>query len=183
MLDYETLHKLLTHDPDIGNLLWKSRGKDMFRNEKLWLDWNEKNSNQPAITAICNGYRYGSILGKNHLAHRVIWLMENKEIPNIVDHINSNRIDNRIVNLRNVDITNNNRNLTMPSTNTSGVVGVSFYKSRNKWQAKIWNDNKVITLGRFDNFEDAVAARKKAEIEYGYHENHGKKNKIGVAEC
>ena len=147
----------------------------MFKREEDYIQWNEENSGQFALMNESKGYLEGSLLGKTVKAHRILWQMEFNEIPNIVDHINSIRSDNRIVNLRNVDLTENNRNLSMPKTNTSGVIGVSYSKSRGKWQAKIWNENKCIFLGRFDDFEKAVEVRKEAEIFYGYHENHGKK--------
>jgi len=58
--------------------------------------------------------------------------------------------------------------------NTSGTMGVSWYKDRKKWYARISSDDEVIFLGMFDHKEDAIAARKAAEVKYGYHPNHGK---------
>lgn len=57
-------------------------------------------------------------------------------------------------------------NKRMDARNTSGKTGVRFHEKSGKWEAKIGKDNKSIWLGRFDSFEDAVAAREEAEIKY-----------------
>ncbi|EOA5908665.1 AP2 domain-containing protein, partial [Salmonella enterica subsp. enterica serovar Brandenburg] len=62
--------------------------------------------------------------------------------------------------------------------NTSGALGVWREKRRNKWVAEIKVDRRKIHLGQFDNFDEAVAARKDAEVKYGLHENHGKKRGV-----
>lgn len=92
-----------------------------------------------------------------------------------IDHINHVRTDNRIVNLRKASNTENSRNASIGSNNTSGALGVWFEKRRNAWVAEIKVDRRKIHIGQFDAFEDAVAARKAAEVKYGFHENHGKK--------
>lgn len=86
---------------------------------------------------------------------------------NQVDHINHDTTDNRKTNLRIVSARNNGINKSIQSNNTSGVKGVSWHKGINKWIARIsYSPNKRITLGSFDNFEDAVIARKAAEQKY-----------------
>lgn len=86
----------------------------------------------------------------------------------LIDHKygEESRHDNRKLNLRVATRLENNRNHKICSTNTSGVTGVCWDKSRNKWFAQITVNNKNIHLGRFDNFEDAVKARKEAEEKY-----------------
>lgn len=76
-----------------------------------------------------------------------------------VDHINRDTLDNRKQNLRICTTFENNQN---QGTNKSGCVGVCWDKSRNKWRVMIGK----INIGRFDNFEDAVKARKQAELTY-----------------
>jgi len=83
-----------------------------------------------------------------------------------VDHIFHKEYDNRKKELRLVNKTQNQMNKSMQSNNTSGVVGVTWDKSRDKWMAKINVYNKCINLGRFDKFDNAVRARKEAEIKY-----------------
>lgn len=85
-----------------------------------------------------------------------------------IDHINgfNSRNDNRKNNLRQCTHSENLCNYTIPSNNTSGIIGVSFDKKYNTWKAYINKDCKKIHLGTFYNFEDAVKARLKAEKEY-----------------
>jgi hypothetical protein len=112
---------------------------------------------------------------KLYLAHRLVWLYITGTFPkNDIDHINQDGTDNRLVNLRNVTDIENTRNKKCHSNNTSGVMGVHFHKSHNKWRARISTTEKRIHLGNFNTKEEAIAARLAAEIELGYHENHGK---------
>lgn len=87
-----------------------------------------------------------------------------------VDHINRNQLDNRKCNLRIVCQNENNKNrsfynMKIYSTNKSGVTGVYWSKTHNKWCASIGFDKKQKHLGFFDSIEDAVEVRIKAEIE------------------
>lgn len=83
-----------------------------------------------------------------------------------IDHINFNTLDNRKQNLR---ICTNAQNLQhrskLTSLNTSGYHGIYFDKSRNKWKVEIQCNKKRITVGRFENIEEAISARKKYEEE------------------
>lgn len=83
-----------------------------------------------------------------------------------VDHKNHNILDNRKSNLRICTAQKNNRNKSISNHNTSGVTGVSWYNNEHKWGAYITINNKHISLGRYNNFEDAVKARKEAEKKY-----------------
>lgn len=110
-------------------------------------------------------HRSNGYCGANHniLLHRIIMNVKNGEY---VDHINGNRLDNRKQNLRICTNQENNFNKGLYSHNTSGVTGVSWDKSRNKWEVSIKINQKKINLGRFENFNDAVNKRKDAEIIY-----------------
>jgi len=94
--------------------------------------------------------------------------------PNQIDHIDGDRANNSLHNLRDVTNQINSMNIKIPSSNTSGHIGVCWDKSRNKWLAHITVDQKLKNLGRFINKEDAVKVRKEAERIYRYHENHGR---------
>ncbi|MGO5114894.1 hypothetical protein ACTQ33_07655 [Candidatus Avoscillospira sp. LCP25S3_F1] len=82
-----------------------------------------------------------------------------------VDHKNRKRYDNRKNNLRCCSYAENNRNRGLRSTNSSGVIGVSFDKRRKKWTASITFNSRKIFIGRFENKEDAIMAHLKKEIE------------------
>ncbi len=81
----------------------------------------------------------------------------------IIDHIDRNGLNNRIGNLRVADKQINARNAKLREDNTSGVCGVTFDRSRGKWLAQMHVRGRNVHFGRFDDFADAVAARKKGE--------------------
>lgn len=84
----------------------------------------------------------------------------------LVDHINHNSLDNRRKNLRICTYQQNNMNVSVSKRNKSGVVGVSFHKASKKWAARIKLNKKDIWLGSFEFIEDAIKARREAEIKY-----------------
>jgi len=124
-----------------------------------------------------SGYLQTQIDGKLYMVHRLIWIMKHGDIPKDieVDHINHDRCDNRIENLRLVTRRENNKNRSLSKTaNTSGVVGVHWITRLKRWGSQIKVDGQSVWLGSFVEFSDAVNARKNAEVLYGFHENHGK---------
>lgn len=124
------------------------------------------------------GYMRISVDGKHYLLHRIAWLIMTGDWPtDQIDHINGNRSDNRWINLRQADNKENSRNQSLRSTNKSGVVGVNWIQKLNKWRAQITVDGKPIHLGVFSEISDAKDARKKAEKNFGFHENHGRSPK------
>ena len=119
------------------------------------------------------GYLETSIGGKRFLIHRLIWIYITGNLPDQVDHINHDRLDNRWVNLREVSNTTNIKNCSLSSNSTTKINGVNLIKSTNKYRAYITVNKKQIHLGVFDDINDAIAARKQADIDYGFHVNHG----------
>lgn len=91
-----------------------------------------------------------------------------------VDHVNGVRDDNRISNLRIATPEDNARNKKQGALNKSGSMGVYWVKADRKWRVRIGVNGKYVSVGVFSNLEDALEARKTAEIKYGYHENHGR---------
>ncbi|MCK4830546.1 HNH endonuclease [bacterium] len=121
-----------------------------------------------------NGYLQVRIDGRAYLSHRLACLYMTGRWPkNQMDHINHIRTDNRWSNLREATQQENLKNKSMQKNNKSGVNGVHWRKSNNKWRSKIIVNRKELYLGEYDNFDDAAAVRKEAEIKYGFHENHG----------
>lgn len=103
---------------------------------------------------ICHG-------GKFYYAHRIAWILFHKrKIPKqfVIDHINGNGTDNRIENLRVCNMKENARNQRPQKSNTSGYRGVSFVRSRNKYKAYIFVNNKQIHIGYFQKAFDAAIA-------------------------
>ena len=180
-LSVKTLHDLLICDYETGLLTWRKRDASLFKDGKYpakraCKTFNTRFAGKPAFTAIKGGgYLCGIILGEPYLTHRVVYAMAKGYWPNgEIDHINGVKTDNRPVNLRDVNRTANNRNAASRKDNTCGHVGVTFHKPNGKWQARISHRGRRSSLGLFDDINDAIAARKAAEIEHGYHENHGR---------
>ena len=91
-----------------------------------------------------------------------------------IDHIDGNRENNVISNLRLVNNRENTMNRRKRNDNTSGITGVSWDKNAGKWQAYINKDGRRQPLGVFEDKFEAICTRKSAENRLGYHENHGK---------
>lgn len=101
---------------------------------------------------------------RNHiLLHRVIM---NNPYNMVIDHINHNKFDNRKSNIRVCTQHQNTMNCKRPINNTSGVKGVRFNKINNNLEASIVLNYKTIRLGHFNDFNDAVNARRSAEEKY-----------------
>ena len=120
-------------------------------------------------------YRVIGADGGHYKAHRLAWLYVYGKLPDDqIDHEDGNGLNNSISNLRDVSNSGNQKNARLRLDNTSGVAGVSFYKSKNKWLARINTNSGRKCLGYFADIEDAIAARRAAEAEHGYHESHGR---------
>lgn len=123
------------------------------------------------LKSLTNDYYHHRINGTNYPLHRLImfYMLGSKfDQDLVINHIDENKTNNKWCNLEVTTTRWNNIKVTSRKTNTSGVKGVSFDKVNNKWKAQITVNYKGINLGRYKDFDDAVAARKQAEIKYGY---------------
>jgi hypothetical protein len=158
------IKKYLRYDAETGKIFWKLNkgGNAKAGNEAGWMDKG--------------GYFIIKLNRKSYKAHRIAWLLTYGSWPvDQIDHINGNAGDNRLANLRDVSNRENARNKKIPKNNTSGTIGVSFYKRDQNYQARIKVNGKSKHLGYFKNKEEAIAARAVANIKYNFHENHGRK--------
>lgn len=164
MLTRERVADLLEYDGE--KLIWKvSRARLARAGSAAGYVWTAPSGCQ---------YLHVMIDGKKYKAHRLIWLLHYGAWPKqFIDHIDGNGLNNRVENLRDVSHTENQQNSRKSSANVSGVVGVIWHKQAQKWQAQIKAGGKRIHLGLFTDKAEAVAARKAAEVKYGYHPNHG----------
>jgi uncharacterized membrane protein len=157
------LKRLLHYNADTGIFTWKIRRGGC-------------SSNNVAGALSTNGYVTISIGKHRYRAHRLAWLyIYGVWTKEDIDHINHIRTDNRINNLRVVSHSDNCKNSSMRTDNTSNVVGVSYSPERKKWCAYITSNYKTTSLGRYKDFFEAVCARKSAENSYNFHTNHGTK--------
>lgn len=176
----EVLRELLTLEPG-GVLRWKQRPTDMFEGspedrERLCKTWNTRFAGKEAgAVSKATKYKRVSILGIPMKFHRVVFALHNGRWPDgVVDHEDGVELENGPQNLRSVDQATNMKNQKRRITNSSGVMGVSFCNRRKNWCTYIHADGRRKSLGSHPSIELAAAARRAAEIEHGYHQNHGR---------
>lgn len=145
----EELNSILAYDPLTGILTWKD---------------NRSNMIQGSVAGSVNsaGYKTITINSKTFRVQRIIWIMMFGYIPNdfFIDHVNGNKIDNRLENLRLATNSQNQQNRPAPKNNSSGYRGVTWHKQMNKWMARISHHGKRKNIGFFDSAEDAYKAYK-----------------------
>lgn len=157
LISSEMLHNLFTYDQSTGFLIHKVRTEG--HNVR---DWNSKYAGKSAGTKQNKGYISITIKTskgrKSYLAHRVIFMLLYGTIPDEVDHINRDRSDNRIENLRGATHSQNQAHRTQVTISKSGYRGVWFDKGTGKWRAGISVDGKGKTIGRYATKELAAMA-------------------------
>jgi len=119
------------------------------------------------------GYSYVRIKGKKYPTHRVIFLMHHGFLPEQVDHIDTNRQNNKIENLRAATNAQNCRNRRRKITNSSGVKNVSWHKPLKKWRIQICVDARIKHIGYFEDLEIAnLIASEHRDFYHGEFANH-----------
>jgi hypothetical protein len=186
-VDPELLHRLLRYDPDTGDLYWREREASDFshtrRPDVHCAIFNKRFGGKKATSAPVRGYKIIGISRTYHLkAHRAAWVLTHGVWPDQIDHINGDRGDNRLANLRAVDGRTNARNQKLRSDNSFGCAGI-ILKRNGKYEAQIGAGARRRSrfLGTFATLEEAIAARRAAERALGYHENHGRRGDAAEA--
>jgi hypothetical protein len=163
----DRLREALEYNPETGDLIWK----EGWRKGMVAGCVNVNSSSG-------NAYRSIVLDGVSRRAHRVAWAIHHGDWPKEeIDHDNGDGSDNRILNLKDAGKIGNARNRRKPRNNKSGVCGVNFDGKRRKWRVQVYEGAKRKHIGRFDDFDAAVAARKEFEKNNGYSESHGVRNK------
>ena len=173
------LEQLLAYEAHTGDFTWKARPLELFKTERICNSWNTKYAGTKVGFVNPRGYVVIKIDGKQYKGHRLAYYLGTGTDPEslTVDHIDPrNKSDNRLCNLRLATHAEQNKNCSERSDNTSGVTGVHWDKQKSKFRSQIRVDGKSISIGYFDNFDEAVRARKVAERELGFSENHGIKS-------
>jgi hypothetical protein len=169
--------ELLRYDPETGELWWKERTPEnsAFASEGARRFWNTKHAGRRALaTSRGCGYLTGSLLDRQYATHRIAWLIAKGSWPrNHIDHINGDRADNRLANLREATKSDNGKNQRLSAANTSGVNGVVWEPRHRRWIARIKVNGRPLYIGTFSCIGAAACARAVAEMEHGFHPNHG----------
>jgi len=135
--------------------------------------WNKRFSGARINSKTQSGYIVLSLFNRQISAHRVAFAVYYGRRPDgVIDHINGDKTDNRICNLRDTTAEGNAKNRKRGSNNKTGVPGVIAASHGFRVYA---SDNKArLFLGTFTTIEEAIDARKNAELAFGYHKNHGR---------
>ena len=164
MITFERANELFTYDRETGVIKWRKR-----------VGGGQHDNLVAGGTSSSDGYARVCFKGKKYLVHRIAMLLAygfcSDELE--IDHINHIRNDNRLSNLRFVTRTDNLRNQSRSSKNTTGVTGVYYRRAKRKYEAYINVDGVNIYLGLFVTLEEATEVRKAAEIKYKFNANHG----------
>lgn len=166
-LSFEEADRLLRYEPNTGKIFWKIRVSYRIRSN---LEAGYVHLGKKARTP----YLHIRINKKLYAAHRIAWLLYYKvHADKIIDHINHDGLDNRIINLRVVSRHESDKNRALSKRNKSGFNGVRWEERLKKWGVSIRVNKKTIRLGWFADKNDAIQCRQNANIKYGFHPNHG----------
>lgn len=170
----QELLELLLYEPEAGLFKWAYRPEKYFRSPAYAKSWNDKHAGKVvAVFDNGRGYHIIAVSGQKLKAHRVAWVLTHGKYPcGSIDHIDGDRHNNKLSNLRDVSHAENMRNQRLSSKNKTGVAGV-FWNGRN-FEASIKYQQKKYHLGNFRDLDTATAVRKSAEMQFGFHANHGR---------
>ncbi|WP_274721094.1 HNH endonuclease [Xenorhabdus bovienii] len=155
MLNYDDAVHLFKYNPSTGCVTWKNPPESScyFKGD--------------LVGYLTNGYYKIKLFEMHIYVHRLAWLLYYGRRPSeFIDHINGDRSDNRIINLREASNTENSWNSKMRKNNSSSVKGVCWCKSNKKWVARIRIDGKRKTLGYFSDLNEAKLAMEEARTKY-----------------
>lgn len=176
----ELLRQVLRYEPETGKLFWLPRPREMFKSGRDHNAWNTLYAGDEALKARSEtGYFHGVIFHKKRLAHRIVWMINNGNIPEgmQIDHVDGDKKNNVLSNLRLATKSQNMANSGPRSDNTSGVRGVCWRKDIQKWKVEVRMEGVRKNVGVFKDLEMAKAAQiAAAEAMHGEFAYHNRKN-------
>jgi hypothetical protein len=174
-LTQEYLKECLDYNPEAGIFIRKARPITHFKSRRAMNAWNARFAGKLSNRLCQWGYLNIKIDKNVYKAHRLAWLYVYGELPvGQIDHINHDKLDNRITNLRQVTQSQNQRNMIRRKDNKSGLPGIHYSRSINKWIVQVSANQGRECLGAYEDKFEAICVRKTAEIKYNFHENHGR---------
>jgi hypothetical protein len=170
------LKELFSYESSTGVLVWKYRPEFHFETNRAFLVFNSQYAFKVAGCLGSCGYHVVGVDGKKLYSHRVCYALYHGKWPkNQIDHIDGDRTNNKISNLRDIGAKENQRNRRINNNNKTGLTGVRWDKDRGAFRATIKVNYKTIHLTYTDDFFEACCARISANNKYKFHENHGKR--------
>jgi hypothetical protein len=151
--DIEMLKSSLNYDPASGIFTWKRKPSP------------NRSAGSEAGYITNYGYRTISLNGTAYKAHRLAWLITYGTWPDLIDHIDSNRANNAINNLREATTSENSRNQDIGSRNSSGTRCVYWHSTKKRWVVKVILNGKDYYGGSFISLGDAEKASEKLRRE------------------
>ena len=148
MADFNpAFEKIVQYNPENGNLYWLTqRGRAIKPGQQI-------------KGTVSNGYMVVSIDRKNYLIHRLAWFLTFQKFPDQqIDHINHNKLDNRLCNLREASPSENQWNKKRQRNNSTGFKGVSLNKNTGLYKARVKKARKEFWLGCYKTPEEAHEA-------------------------
>ena len=168
--------KAVSYTPETGFMVWREKPLDI----KNAARWNANYAGAKCGTINPNGYQYIVIRFPcqptfSILAHRLAWFITHGKLPDQeIDHINQDKLDNRLANLRDVSHKVNLKNRTRLSNNTSGFTGVVWCKKSKKWRARVKIDGKLQHIGLYSSITEADTVAREFRKANGFTETHGR---------
>lgn len=154
MITQERLKQLLVYNEEQGEFIWKVKPhKGILINTIAGSKHNK-------------GYRHIRVDNKLYLTHRLVWLYIFGYFPKEIDHINGNKEDNRLINLREATRAQNMQNTERVRKTVSGERGVTWVKKLKKWLVRVQIDKKRINIGYFEDLELAILVSQEAKRKY-----------------
>lgn len=162
----EIIKEYLAYNPTTGILTWlKKPCKRTVVNTRA------------GTVSEASGYRYLSFFGKRYPEHHVVWFWIHGYWPlQQIDHIDQNRANNALINLREVSVAENARNRTRRRNTKVEEAGIWYCKKRQRYVSEITVNGRKVYQKTFkpEDINAAIEQRKQKLIELGFHENHGR---------
>ena len=160
----ELARKLFRYDEETGILYHRNRDKSMFSNNAQYLNWNGRYPDTQVGSKTKTGYLCTRINKTDYYVHYMIWVYCHGDFSNMeIDHINRNRSDNRISNLRLCSPLQNAHNRSK-HRRKDGRKGIYKRNDCNTWRAIITVNGKTVNIGSYKTEQEAIDAYKKASL-------------------
>jgi hypothetical protein len=167
----DLVRSLLDYDPETGEFRWRVRTVDSFPSLRIANGWNSRYARKLAGHIGRRGYVTIIITHWHCAAHRLAWMLMRGAVPHEIDHIDGNRANNRISNLRAATGSQNLANARVRRESASGIKGV--YRRGAKFRAYIRVEGRTVIIGAFTTLQEAASARREAaERLYGEFARH-----------